>query len=132
MLKQHVLCEMESEQPFLRLRACWTYGQYCDLTFNDVDHVKAAVDGLYKNLFHESIPVKLEACLALSKFLKQEQAEKFVKPALKNILEVYLKVMEEIDSEELVSALETIMTVFNDEIGPFALQIVSQLAGKYT
>jgi len=33
---------------------------------------------------------------------------------------------------ELVSALETIMTVFNEEIGPFAVQIVTQLAGKYT
>ena len=39
--------------------------------------------------------------------------------------------MDDIDSEELVSALETIMTIFRDDIGPFAHQIVEQLAGQY-
>jgi len=82
-------------------------------------------------LFHESVPVKLEACLALSKFLKNSLAESFLKPALKSILEVYLKVMDEIDSEELVSALEMIMTIFRDDIGPYALQIVENLSGQY-
>jgi len=72
--------------------------------------------------------VKLEACLSLAKFLKNSLAEQFLKPALKSILETFLSVMEEIDSEELVSALETIMTIFRDDIGPYALQIVSQLA----
>ena len=45
------------------------------------------------------------------------------------MLEVYLKVMDEIDSEELVSSLETIMTIFRDDIGPYAQQIVQQLVG---
>lgn len=93
--------------------------------------MKEAVDGIYKNLFHESIPVKLEACLALSKFLRKKIAVGFIKPALKSILEVYLAIMDEIDSEELVGSLETLMTIFQDDIGPYAKQIVGQLSAKY-
>ena len=45
-------------------------------------------------------------------FIKNETAESFLKPALGNILEVYLKIMNEIDSEELVGALEEIMSSY--------------------
>ena len=44
-----------------------------------------------------------------------------MKPALRSILEVYLKIISEIDSEKLVSALEEIMLVYKDDMGPFAL-----------
>jgi hypothetical protein len=45
----------------------------------------------------------------------------FLKPALKDILEIYLKLMTEIDSEDLVDALEEIVGHFQDDITPFAL-----------
>lgn len=53
--------------------------------------------------------------------LKSEAASEFLKPALKGILEMYLKIMEMIDSEELIGALEQIMEQYSDEIGPFAV-----------
>ena len=46
-----------------------------------------------------------------------------MKPALKDILEQYLKLMSEIDSEELVGALEEIVSHFKDDIAPYALQL---------
>ena len=47
MLKTHVLHELASDQPFLRLRACWVYGEFSGMTFQDNDHVKQVVDGIY-------------------------------------------------------------------------------------
>lgn len=44
-----------------------------------------------------------------------------LKPALKNVLEAYLKLMTEIESEELVSALEEIVSHFKDDIAPYAV-----------
>ena len=44
--------------------------------------------------------------------LDNEVAIEFLKPALKSLLEVYLKIMEDIDSEELIGALEMIMERF--------------------
>ena len=51
------------------------------------------------------MPVKFQAAISLSKMLNNETAVEFLKPALHSILEVYLRIMEEIDSEVLVDAL---------------------------
>ena len=53
--------------------------------------------------------------------LNNETAVNFLKPALKNILEAYLKIMEEIDSEDLINSLEVIMDKYADDIGPYAV-----------
>jgi hypothetical protein len=55
--------------------------------------------------------------------LTNTTAKDFLKPALGNILEVYLKLISEIDSEKLVSSLETIMQKYSDDMGPYALKI---------
>lgn len=39
--------------------------------------------------------------------------------------------MTEIESEELVSALEEIVTLYKDDIGPYALQLTEQLVVSY-
>ncbi len=63
--------------------------------------------------------------------LTNKSARDFLKPALGLILEVYLKLMTEIDSEKLVSSLETIMGKFKDDMGPFAVQVAGQLVTQY-
>ena len=131
MLKTHVLSDFASPHPLLKSRACWVYGQFSDYEFNDKQHIQQAVDGIYQSLFSEHLPVKFAAAISLSKMLDDDTAMEFLKPALKNILEVYLKIMEEIDSEDLISALEMIMERFQDDIGPFASQLAQQLTNKY-
>jgi hypothetical protein len=37
------------------------------------------------------------------------------------VLEAFLKLMTEIESEELVNALEEVVTLYKDDIGPFAI-----------
>jgi hypothetical protein len=49
----------------------------------------------------------------------------FLKPALKSILEVYLRTITEIDNERLVSSLETIMNRFKDDMGPYAIEVAA-------
>ncbi len=55
----------------------------------------------------------------------------FLKPALKNLLQIYLKLMQEIESEELVGALEEIVKHFKDDIGPYAVELAEQLVAAY-
>jgi hypothetical protein len=57
--------------------------------------------------------------------LYNDIAIEFLKPALKNILEIYLKIMQEIDSEELVSALEEIVKHFKEDIIPYAMDLAT-------
>jgi hypothetical protein len=79
------------------------YGQFCNYNFKDESHIQNAADGIYK-CFNGSkhLPVKLEAAIALSKILKNPVVEKFLKPGLTSILENFLTLMEEVDSEDLV------------------------------
>ena len=86
---------------------------------------------IYQSLFVQSLPIKYQAAISLSKMLSNETATEFLKPHLHNILEVYLRIMEEIDSEELMSALEGIVEGYSEEIGPFAVQLSQQLVNKY-
>jgi hypothetical protein len=47
------------------------------------------------------------------------------------VLEAILKLMTEIESEELVNSLEEIVTLYRDDIGPFAVQLTEQLVQSY-
>lgn len=109
MLKEHVLPELESSEPFLRSRANWLYGEFSTFKYSDNRHVQDTMDGIYKSLFVEELPTKLAAAISLAQMLTNTTARTFIKPALGTILQVYLKLISEIDSEKLVSSLETIM-----------------------
>lgn len=50
MLIQYVKPELSSEQPFMRLRACQTYGVYGDLKFKDEQHIKEICEGVFNNM----------------------------------------------------------------------------------
>lgn len=67
------------------------------------------------------------AATCLDKFLKDEKIINFLKPALKGLLETYLKLMSEIESEELVGSLETIVKEFKEDISPYAIELCTQL-----
>lgn len=77
------------------------------------------------------MPLKFAAALALSKILKMETAVAFLKPALGATLEAFLKMMELIDSDELIGALEVFMEIYAEDIGPYAVQLAQQLVNKY-
>ena len=122
MLLQYILPELSNPQPFLRMRALWMYGEFGSHRFKDEAHIKSAIDAVYKCL-HEpnELPVRLTAATSIHKLLNNETAAELLKPALKTVLEAYLKLMTEIESEELVSALEEIVSHFKDDIEPYAV-----------
>ena len=106
-----VLPELSSPQPFLRLRSLWMYGEFCDhLMFMDKNHIKEVVTQIYDCLDkHPALPVRLKAAITLSKLVKYNEACIMVKPHQKEILEPYLKLIQEIVDWELIKALEEIV-----------------------
>lgn len=63
------------------------------------------------------------AATSIHKLISNPLVFKFLKPALKPILEIFLKLMNEIESEELVGALEEIVKHFKDDIEPYAMEL---------
>ena len=86
MLITHVLPEFNytgNGAGFLKMRACWMYGEFGYYNFKDQDHIKAAIDSIYKCLFDADLPVRLMAATSIQKLLDNEVASEFLKPALK-------------------------------------------------
>jgi len=99
------------------------YGEFCThLKFKDNNHMKEVVAGTYECLHKDpALPVRLTAAISMKQLLSNDDACNMLKPHLKEILEAYLKLMQEIESEELVNALEEIVSIYNEDIGPYAL-----------
>lgn len=54
-----------------------------------------------------------------------------MRPGLGNVLKMYLKIMDEIDFEELVGALRIIVDTYEDEIAPYAVSLCTKLSEAY-
>ena len=87
MLMTHVLPEFKNTNQqgsgFMKVRACWLYGEFGDYNFKDKDHLKTAVDSIYQCLFDDDLPVRYTAATSIHKLLYNETALVFLKPALK-------------------------------------------------
>ena len=120
---EHVFNDLENTQPFLRIRALQMYSQFCEhLKFKEEGHLKKVVELTYRCLCTDKdLPVRFYAATSINKFLNIKEAETLLKPHLKAVLESFLQLMNEIESEELVSALEEIVSMFRDDIDPFAI-----------
>lgn len=133
MLMEHVLHELQNPQPFLRMRALWIYGEFVkNMKFKNDTHLAQVVELSFKCLCADSdLPVRLNAAFSISKLLQNDTACALLKPHLSKILESYLKLMSEIESEELVNALEEIVSLYRDDIDPYATQLAEQLVSSY-
>ena len=86
--------------------------------------MEQATNQILQLLWSDNIVVRVEAAMALSSLLKhQEAVVGFLRPGLGNVLKMYLKIMDEIDFEELVGALRIIVDTYDEEIAPYAVSL---------
>jgi importin-7 len=111
----------------MKLRACQVYGFMMDLNYRRNNHLRIAVIGLHKCMFDKHMPVRFAAAITISKLAKaQPEVRQLLYPALSSFIETYLNLIDEIDSESLQQALESIMNTFKNSIKPFATRIVKR------
>jgi len=79
----------------------------------------------------QPLPVRFQAACALEKILRHDVAMRFIAPGLDQMLKCYLSLMNEFDNEELVAAFENLMTIFQDDIQPYAADICKHLKQQY-
>jgi hypothetical protein len=132
MMSYHILPEVISSEPYLSMRAVWFYGQFESFSYTDQNHIEHLMDGVFKCLNDRNLPVRFYAATTIYKLLKNnEYAQRFLKPALKEVLDIYLNLMTEIESEELVTALERIVAFYKEDMKPFAIKLSEQLVDSY-
>lgn len=84
------------------------------------------IDTIFQSLYSPNLPVKVAAFITLYKFLDgNETAQQFLRPGLSDLLQVYMKIMDEVDNEELLTGLEKLISYYKEDMEPYALQLIT-------
>lgn len=128
LLEKYVIPEFTNEIGFLRARACWLFGLFGRLEYQNKKNINDAIEGIYKGIVDKELAVQVKAAIALNQLMEQEEALEILKPGLGEVLENYLLIINSIDKDELIHSLEGIIEKFSDIIQPYALELITHLS----
>eukprot|EP00614_Pseudopedinella_elastica_P016143 CAMPEP_0172650106 /NCGR_PEP_ID=MMETSP1068-20121228/242126_1 /TAXON_ID=35684 /ORGANISM="Pseudopedinella elastica, Strain CCMP716" /LENGTH=1202 /DNA_ID=CAMNT_0013464469 /DNA_START=137 /DNA_END=3746 /DNA_ORIENTATION=+ len=131
MLVAHVFPEFKSPVGFLRARAASLTQYFYKAKFSDFSHVALLLQHMLEALRDPCLPVQVEAANGLRCLIELKGTEALITPVLPQLLNEYFRIMGEIGSDSVVSALETIIDRFGDELAPHAALLVQKLAGAF-
>lgn len=131
MLSSHIFPELASPVGFLKARAVWVYAQFSSIPFSSAEHQSSALAQICNLVQDPSLPVKFEAAVCLPKVLAWDIAKARVQGEISGVLKIYLDMINEIDSEEVIEALEDIVTQYSEQVLPFAVDLCKELTGNF-
>ncbi|GIL84239.1 hypothetical protein Vretimale_15865 [Volvox reticuliferus] len=119
----------------LRSKAVWISGVFCDTTFPDGTNCGPTYMRFFEQvarcLGDPELPVRVDAVVSLRHFLEEMEDVQPVAPALPQLLNSIFGLMDQVDNEDLVFTLEVLVDKFGEEVGPYAVQMATQLAGAF-
>eukprot|EP00026_Physarum_polycephalum_P001519 Phypoly_transcript_01521.p1 GENE.Phypoly_transcript_01521~~Phypoly_transcript_01521.p1 ORF type:complete len:1104 (+),score=247.66 Phypoly_transcript_01521:276-3314(+) len=131
MLLVHVFPEFSSPHGFLRARACWIFSQFHKVKFTNAANFSGAVQKVLSMMHDPELPVRVQAGLSLRFLIFADKIEDLLRPLLTPILEAIFKLMNEIESDDLVATLESLIDKFGEEMAPYAVGLCSRLTESF-
>ncbi|KAL5702897.1 secondary alcohol dehydrogenase (SADH2) [Ranunculus cassubicifolius] len=131
MLVQHVFPEFRSPVGHLRAKAAWVAGQYAHINFADQNNFLMALHSVVAGLRDPDLPVRVDSVFALRSFVEASKDLSEIRPILPNLLDEFFKLMNEVENEDLVFTLETIVDKFGEEMAPYAFGLCQNLAAAF-
>ncbi|CAN1251411.1 Importin beta-like SAD2 [Linum perenne] len=131
MLVQHVFPEFSSPVGHLRAKAAWVAGQYAHINFSDQNNFRKALNSVVSGLRDPELPVRVDSVFALRSFIEACKDLNEIRPILPLLLDEFFKLMNEVENEDLVFTLETIVDKFGEEMAPYALGLCQNLAAAF-
>lgn len=64
-------------------------------------------------------------------FLDHPGAVDFIRPTLGDLIRLYLKLIDEVDFDELIEALRKIVETYEEEVGPYAKELCAKLGEAF-
>lgn len=96
------------------------------------EHLKYAMDAIFKNLTDQDLPVRVNAAIALVRLLENHSfGADFVRPGLSQLIKIFLRLIDDIEYDELIECLKVIVTVFEAEIAPYAVDLCQKLSESF-
>ncbi|EAS00014.1 importin-beta amine-terminal domain protein (macronuclear) [Tetrahymena thermophila SB210] len=127
-IQSYIVKELNSEANILKARTCWLLGKYGGLDFKNPQNLSTIIAGICQRMIDGDLVVRVKASIALQYYIDQEGVKDLVRPGLSDMLSIYIKLMQQIDNENLVCALECIVENFTNEITPFAYDLANHLS----
>ncbi|EOA26503.1 hypothetical protein CARUB_v10022552mg [Capsella rubella] len=131
MLVQHIFPEFSSPVGHLRAKAAWVAGQYAHIDFSDQNNFRKALHSVVSGLRDPDLPVRVDSVFALRSFVEACKDLNEIRPILPQLLDEFFKLMNEVENEDLVFTLETIVDKFGEEMAPFAFGLCQNLAAAF-
>ncbi|KAK9824621.1 hypothetical protein WJX72_011782 [[Myrmecia] bisecta] len=138
MLAQYVVPMFGSAYGHLRAKACWVAGVYADIDFAEVP---AGSQGTFACLFQQVVralqdpdmPVRVDAVIALRSLIDAYPEERLaeIQPLVPQLLNEFFKLMSEVEHEDLVVSLESIVEKFGEDMAPYAVGLCQHLTAAF-
>lgn len=95
------------------------------------DTVQVLLQGLLQGLRDPSVPVQAAAACSMRQLINSEGAVDLLRPHLQEIVSEYFRIMNEVENEAILGALQALVESFGDEIDPIAGMMVSHLVSTF-
>jgi hypothetical protein len=131
-LSTHVFPELDSASSVMRARACWTLQQFSDQIADiGADAAAATVQKLLERMRDPELPVRIMAACALGQFVDSDVIHQHLAPLVGELLQAFLAMMDEVESDILIVALQNLVEHFQDEVSPHAVSFVTAILRKF-
>ncbi|BDA47636.1 Importin-7 [Coccomyxa sp. Obi] len=137
MLMQYVVPAFSAPVGHLRAKACWVTQQYADIRFAAGRGRGPSFQQLFQKtlglLADPELPVRVDAVAALRSLVDafHEDDLPSIKPLIPSLLNQLFALMAEVESEDVVFTLETIVEKFGEEMAPFAVGLCQHLTQAF-
>lgn len=134
----YILPLFSSPHGYLRAKACWISSEFVDLMHSSDTKSN---NQLFMQLFERiqaclndpDLPVQVDAAVALRAFfdaIDEEDSVHFVQ-AVPSLLQKFLELANNIESEGIMATIESVVERFSDHIAPYACGIVTTLIQQF-
>ncbi len=128
LIQNYIFPELSSPCGLLREQSCHLISYFGAFPYKNNELLESIIRKLCELMSNDSqLAVKLYASLAIGSLFKKELTKKLLKGNIKNIFEIYLKLMEETDIEEIMDNMQEIVKYFTEESQQYITQLSEYL-----
>jgi hypothetical protein len=131
MVSTHIIPDMDSRFPLIKTRVCNLLKVLLTTRLDQPKYepfFKDITQKLCTIVTDPYLPVKGSAAMALALFLDVKSVENMIRPHIQTILQIYVNLINDCDSEQLINALNQICRVFAAEVTPYVSQLISNMS----
>ncbi|KAL9937117.1 hypothetical protein V8E36_004352 [Tilletia maclaganii] len=129
----HVVPELKSEHRFLRFHACEVIKEFDKdgMHWQSEKTLETAFSGILSCLGDAELPVRVAAAEAIGFLIQHTEIRTALAPRAAEVMQTLLKLADEADLDNLGQVQQAFFEEFQEELLPFAVQFVTQIAATY-